>query len=117
MDLDWCVDVSETDEYGKGHEMLYNEDLVAPTPNGGHRAKHYPHQHRPGSEALPRKGVFFELSSDVVIRGPGGEQVSHMDGGGKKHTSCAPTVEPVEAFVTNAGEVANNVVLASEKED
>ena len=40
------------------------------------------------------------------------EKVAHVDGSCQEHTSGGPPMQPVYAFVTDAGEESNNVVFS-----
>jgi hypothetical protein len=47
------VDIHKSNEDCEGNEMLYDEQLVAPTPDWRHGAEYDPNKYAPGSETFP----------------------------------------------------------------
>jgi hypothetical protein len=111
------VNVHEANENAKRDDVLNDKHLIAPTSNRCHRAEDNPNQYGPGDKTLPRNLIILEFVGDVVVSIPGREEIAHVYGCRHEHTSGAPSMQPVEALVADAGKVSDDVVLAGKKKD
>lgn len=111
MQVDSCQEADESDD------MLQNEKFVAPLPDRRKGTQHNPQQDDPCGKTSLGDFVRLQFGRDVVIARPVPEPKSHVNRHRQKQNPCRPPMEPVQAFMAGSDQKADDVLLASKKND